>query len=79
MRAKLLTRARWGTYSLDLAMKAGVDLEMPGLRNWRIPALLERSLTSHKLTVADLKTRAREVLKLAQLAAKHNAQVSHAI
>ncbi|EJD37897.1 glycoside hydrolase family 3 protein [Auricularia subglabra TFB-10046 SS5] len=65
----------YGVYSLDQSIKAGVDLEMPGVRNWRTPNLIERGLVSHKLTVDDLKARARKVLETVQRASKHIPEV----
>nr|QNS30905.1 beta-glucosidase [Auricularia heimuer] len=66
-----LVMSDWfGTYSLDESIKAGLDLEMPGERKWRTQNLVERAVTAHKLTPADVKARAREVLKFLQKCAK---------
>ncbi|EJD35757.1 beta-glucosidase [Auricularia subglabra TFB-10046 SS5] len=66
-----LVMSDWfGVYSVDHSIKAGVDLEMPGVRNWRTSNLIERTLTAHKITVADIKERARQVLETVQKVSK---------
>ncbi|KZV82289.1 glycoside hydrolase family 3 protein [Exidia glandulosa HHB12029] len=60
----------FGTYSIDEAVKAGLDLEMPGERKLRTQNNIERVVTAHKLAPSDIKARAREVLKFVQKCAK---------
>ncbi|TCD69223.1 hypothetical protein EIP91_008326 [Steccherinum ochraceum] len=52
-----------GTYSTAEAIKAGLDIEMPGPSVVRGPALI-RALQSEKLFPEDIDTRARKVLEL---------------
>jgi beta-glucosidase len=66
----------YGVYSIDLAINAGLDLEMPGVRGLRQYNNIERVLVSYKSTVDDLKARVRQVLKLVQHVSKTNANVS---
>ncbi|KAF9473031.1 hypothetical protein BDN70DRAFT_817828 [Pholiota conissans] len=54
----------FGTYSVDLALNAGLDLEMPGDNKWRSLDLMTRSITSRKITTRTLKARAKKVLEL---------------
>ena len=65
----------YGVYSVDLAIKAGLDLEMPGVRGLRDYNNIERALVSYKITTDDLKARARNVLEFAQNLAKTNNNV----
>ncbi|KDR82279.1 hypothetical protein GALMADRAFT_264459 [Galerina marginata CBS 339.88] len=60
----------YGVYSIDHALKAGLDLEMPGTNKWRSLDLLNRSLQSRKITLRTIKERARNVLQLVQKCAK---------
>jgi beta-glucosidase len=59
-----------GVYSVDAAINAGLDLEMPGLRKWRQLDLVTRSIQSRKILPRTLKGRARNVLKLVQKCAQ---------
>ncbi|KAJ7621338.1 beta-glucosidase [Roridomyces roridus] len=60
-----LVMSDWfGVYSVDLSIKAGLDLEMPGVNKWRSLDLVNRSIQSRKLTVRDIKKRANNVLEL---------------
>ncbi|KAG6332919.1 hypothetical protein ID866_6172 [Astraeus odoratus] len=60
----------FGTYSVDLGINAGLDLEMPGLNKWRSLDLMNRIITSRKLTVRTVKERARKVVELVKRAAQ---------
>ncbi|KAG8717130.1 hypothetical protein FRC09_014708 [Ceratobasidium sp. 395] len=53
----------YGTYSTDTAIKAGLDLEMPGPPTWRADAL-QRCVVAQKLRVAEVDDRVRKVLGL---------------
>ncbi|KAJ7779235.1 beta-glucosidase [Mycena metata] len=56
----------FGVYSVDLSIKAGLDLEMPGTNKWRSLDLVNRSIQSRKLTTRLIKQRATKVLELVQ-------------
>lgn len=60
----------FGVYSVDLSLKAGLDLEMPGINKWRTLDLVNRSIRSRKLTTRDVRQRARKVLELVQKCAQ---------
>ncbi|THH33096.1 hypothetical protein EUX98_g1111 [Antrodiella citrinella] len=60
----------FGIYSIDHAINAGLDLEMPGTNKWRTLDLMNRSIQSRKITVRTVKERARKVLELAQKCAQ---------
>ncbi|KAG6850899.1 hypothetical protein H0H93_006725 [Arthromyces matolae] len=61
---KGLVMSDWtGVYSTVEAIKAGLDLEMPGPSPFRGPALV-RSIMAEKLFPADIDARARKVLEL---------------
>jgi beta-glucosidase len=66
----------FGTYSVDLSMKAGLDLEMPGTNKWREIEYVNRCLQAKKLTIRNVKDRARNVLNLVQKCAKGAPEVS---
>ncbi|KAG6835332.1 hypothetical protein H0H93_002599, partial [Arthromyces matolae] len=53
-----------GTYGVDQAYKAGLDLEMPGLRKWRTSDQVNRNINARKITARDIRARARKVLEL---------------
>ncbi|KDQ34219.1 glycoside hydrolase family 3 protein [Pleurotus ostreatus PC15] len=55
---------RFGIYSIDLSVNAGLDLEMPGTNKWRTLDLMNRSIQSRKLTSRTIKQRAKKVLEL---------------
>ncbi|KAF8201332.1 beta-glucosidase [Mycena galopus ATCC 62051] len=57
---------KFGVYSVDLAIKAGLDLEMPGTNKWRSLDLVNRSIQSRKVTQRVIKQRATKVLELVQ-------------
>lgn len=62
-RFKLTHICRYGVYSTTEAIKAGLDLEMPGPSYIRGP-LVNQALNCGKLSELDVDARAREVLKL---------------
>ncbi|RDW64974.1 beta-glucosidase-5 [Coleophoma cylindrospora] len=59
----------FGTYSTTGAIKAGLDLEMPGPTRWR-GAALTHAVTSNKVKMSTLDARVRAVLKLVNTAIK---------
>lgn len=61
---------RFGTYSIDQAINAGLDLEMPGINKLRTSENVGRSIVANKLTVRTIKERAKNVLELLQKCAK---------
>ncbi|EIN07857.1 hypothetical protein PUNSTDRAFT_121061 [Punctularia strigosozonata HHB-11173 SS5] len=71
-----LVMSDWfGVYSIDHALNAGLDLEMPGTNKWRTLDLMNRSVGSRKITVRTIKERARKVLELTQKCAQGAPQV----
>lgn len=66
---------RFGTYSSDLAIKAGLDLEMPGPPRWRTPLLISHSLSAQKVLVKDIDARVTSVLSFVQKLARKNSDV----
>ncbi|TFK81890.1 glycoside hydrolase family 3 protein, partial [Polyporus arcularius HHB13444] len=56
----------FGVYSIDHAINAGLDLEMPGTNKWRTLNLMNRSIESRKITKRTVKERAAKVLELVQ-------------
>lgn len=67
---------RFGVYSIDHSINAGLDLEMPGTNKWRTSDLVTRSIGSRKITQRTLKERARKVLELVQRCAKEAPEVT---
>ncbi|KAG6839583.1 hypothetical protein C0991_001270 [Blastosporella zonata] len=68
---KGLVMSDWfGVYSVDHSIKAGLDLEMPGVNKWRSLDLVNRSIQSRKITIRDVRARARKVLELVQKCAQ---------
>lgn len=63
-------RGRYGTYSVDTAINAGLDLEMPGPPRWRQKVLVNHALTSRKLLPSTLDLRAKTILQFVQKLAK---------
>ena len=55
---------RFGTYSVDQAINAGLDLEMPGINTWRTLDLVNRSIAARKVTTRVIKQRAKRVLTM---------------
>ncbi|KAG8948268.1 hypothetical protein FRC04_009906 [Tulasnella sp. 424] len=68
---KGLVMSDWfGTYGVDLPIKAGLDLEMPGPPRWRNPLLMSGTYGCQKVTIADIENRAANVLEFAQRIAR---------
>ncbi|CUA74978.1 beta-glucosidase [Rhizoctonia solani] len=65
----------YGTYSVDIALNAGLDLEMPGPPKWRQPALVNHAMTSRKLLPSTLNLRAKTVLDFVQKLAQTSPDV----
>ncbi|KAG9098230.1 hypothetical protein FRC06_006632 [Ceratobasidium sp. 370] len=65
----------YGTYSVDIALNAGLDLEMPGPPRWRQPTLVNHALTARKLVPSTLDARARTVLEFVQRMARVSPEV----
>ncbi|KAH9923997.1 putative beta-glucosidase from glycoside hydrolase family GH3 [Epithele typhae] len=65
----------FGTYSVDLAINAGLDLEMPGPPRWRTPLLVNHTLSCQKLTTSTLDARASAMLAFVQRQAARNPDV----
>lgn len=70
---------RFGIYSIDHSINAGLDLEMPGTNKWRTLDLVHRSIGSRKLTVRTVKARARKVLEFVQKCCKECPEVKPCI
>lgn len=66
---------RFGTYSVDHAINAGLDLEMPGVNIWRTFEKVERSIGARKVAVRTIKERAKKVLELVQKSAREAPEV----
>lgn len=62
-------QCRFGTYSTTEAVKAGLDLEMPGPTRWR-GAALAHAVSANKVRLSELDARVREVLNLIKYADK---------
>ena len=59
------TMSDWfGIYSIDSAINAGLDLEMPGTNKWRTLDLMNRSIQSRKIMARTVKERARKVVEM---------------
>ena len=67
--------SRFGIYSIDLSINAGLDLEMPGTNKWRTLDLMNRSIGSRKLTTRTIKERAKKVVELAKRVAQESPEV----
>ncbi|THH27625.1 hypothetical protein EUX98_g6566 [Antrodiella citrinella] len=65
----------FGTYSVDTAINAGLDLEMPGPPKWRAPALVTHMLSSQKILDSTLDERVTNILSFVQHQAKRNPEV----
>ncbi|GJE88185.1 glycoside hydrolase family 3 protein [Phanerochaete sordida] len=71
-----LVMSDWfGVYSIDHAINAGLDLEMPGTNKWRTLDLMNRSIQSRKITARTVKERARKVLELTKRCAQEAPEV----
>ncbi|KAG8920897.1 hypothetical protein FRC00_009389, partial [Tulasnella sp. 408] len=68
---KGLVMSDWfGTYGVDLPIKAGLDLEMPGPPRWRTPLLMSGTYGCQKVLLSDIEKRAGNVLEFAQRIAR---------
>lgn len=67
--------SRFGTYSVDHAINAGLDLEMPGVNKWRTFEKVERSIAARKVAVHTIKERAKKILELVQKCAREAPEV----
>ncbi|PIL30463.1 hypothetical protein GSI_07162 [Ganoderma sinense ZZ0214-1] len=65
----------FGTYSSDLAINAGLDLEMPGPPRWRTPLLIGHLLSCQKVFESTLDERATHILRFVQRQARRNPDV----
>lgn len=66
---------RFGTYSVDLSINAGMELEMPGPPRWRTPTLVNHMLSSQKVLVSTIDDRIRTLLSFIQRQAQRNPDV----
>ncbi|PPQ81597.1 hypothetical protein CVT26_013572 [Gymnopilus dilepis] len=65
----------FGTYGVDLAVNAGLDLEMPGPPRWRTLSLVLHCLSSKKLTMATIDERVTSLLTFIQRQARKNIDI----
>lgn len=72
----LIFVCRFGVYSIDHSINAGLDLEMPGTNKWRTLDLVKRSIGSRKITLRTVKARARKVLEFVQKCCQECPEVS---
>lgn len=70
-----LTDSRFGTYSVDSAINAGLDLEMPGPPRWRNPLLVLHCLSAQKLLSSTIDERVANILTFVQQQARKNPKV----
>jgi beta-glucosidase len=66
---------RYGTYSVDLAINAGMELEMPGPPRWRTPLLVNHMLSCQKVLPSTIDERVTTLLEFVQRQAKRNPDV----
>lgn len=66
---------RFGTYGTDEAIKAGLDLEMPGPPRWRTPLLIQHHLSCQKLNVDIINERVITLLNFVQKMARKNPDI----
>ncbi|KIJ67697.1 glycoside hydrolase family 3 protein [Hydnomerulius pinastri MD-312] len=66
-----------GTYSTDLSLKAGLDLEMPGPPIWRTPLLVQTGLTAQKLYLSDIDARVAKLLTYVQKLANESPDIAY--
>lgn len=64
-----------GTYSVDLSINAGVELEMPGPPRWRTEMLVHHMLSCQKVLPETLDTRVTNLLTFVQRLARENPDV----
>ncbi|KAJ7172746.1 beta-glucosidase [Mycena filopes] len=65
----------YGTYGVDEALNAGLDLEMPGPPRWRTPVLVNQCLTAQKLSLSSLNERVANLLTFVQNQARKNPNI----
>lgn len=70
-----LAACRFGTYGVDTAINAGMDLEMPGPPRWRTPLLVLQCLSAQKLLMPTLDERVNNMLRFIQRQASRNPEV----
>jgi beta-glucosidase len=66
---------RFGTYGVDGALNAGMDLEMPGPPRWRTPLLVLHTLSAQKVLMPTIDERVVNLLKFVQRQANLNPEV----
>lgn len=66
---------RFGTYSVDHAINAGLDLEMPGPPRWRTPLLVNHVLSAQKVHESTIDERVKDLLTFIQRQAQRNPDV----
>ncbi|TFK26372.1 beta-glucosidase [Coprinopsis marcescibilis] len=65
----------FGTYGVDTALNAGLDLEMPGPPRWRTPLLIMQCLSAQKLLMPTIDDRVSTILRFVQKQARRNPEV----
>ncbi|KAF6764920.1 beta-glucosidase [Ephemerocybe angulata] len=65
----------FGTYGVDGAINAGLDLEMPGPPRWRTMSLVMHCLSAQKLLMPTIDERVTNMLRFIQRQAKRNPEV----
>ncbi|KAK4685009.1 beta-glucosidase, partial [Tremellales sp. Uapishka_1] len=74
-----LVMSDWfGVYSVQEAINAGLDLEMPGKSEWRTTSLVNRSVAAHKIDPRTIDKRVSTVLTWAQKLTKLNEELVYA-
>jgi beta-glucosidase len=71
----LIDCVRFGTYSVDQSINAGLDLEMPGPPRWRTNLLVHHMLSSQKVLPETLDPRVTNLLTFVQKLARKNPEV----
>lgn len=71
----MLIFLRYGTYSVDLAINAGMELEMPGPPRWRTPLLVNHMLSCQKILLSTINERVTTLLEFVQRQARRNPEV----
>ncbi|KAF7964680.1 hypothetical protein HWV62_4193 [Athelia sp. TMB] len=65
----------YGTYGVDQALNAGLDLEMPGPPRWRSSLLVSHCISAMKLAARTIDIRAGTMLRFVQKVARANPEV----
>ncbi|EAU88112.2 beta-glucosidase [Coprinopsis cinerea okayama7 len=65
----------FGTYGVDEAINAGLDLEMPGPPRWRTPLLVLHTLSAQKLLMPTIDERVANLLRFVQRQARRNPEI----